>query len=106
TDVGAFEWADSGPLEVRRQPDADRPDGAAAAVALDTPPFIVHERQRAVEPGDVVGRVVRDGDAVAIAVAGRVRHRLLANQIATPQVGGIDAELARRTIEQTVENGS
>ena len=102
--VGALERSNAGALEVRRESDADGTRAAAPAVALAAPALVVGQRQRAVEGGDVIGRVVRDRDAVAIRVAGLVGHRLLADQVAAAQVCSVQAEPPRRAVEEAVED--
>src|SRR5207247_1137055 len=73
-------------------------------VALGAPALVIRQRERAVEGRDVVGGVVRDGDAVAIRVTGPVGHRLLADEVAAPEVRGVEAEPPRRAVEETVEH--
>jgi hypothetical protein len=83
-DVGALERADTGALQIGRQPDTDRPRRGAPPLLRGTPFVVPEAGEQAVERGVVVGRIVDDRYAVTVPEPGGVGHLVEADEVATP----------------------
>ena len=103
THGGAFVGAEARALRVARQPDADAAMALLLFLAL-APLVVVDQGQRAAEGAGEIRRVVRDGRAVLVDEAGLVRHQRGRDEVAQPQLGGIDAQLARAQIHQALHD--
>ena len=91
-------------LEIARDPQAD-PSALRAQVRLPLAPAgVIEQIERAPELERVVAAVVAHGDAVPVHEPRAIGHLLRRDLVSRADLGGIEAEPGRQTIEQTLDD--